>query len=431
MQANELTPNITVEMNARAPPVPQTLPDWIAVSLETEYYYDDLATISWYGRPRTGAQSPFNPLYTWTKEGTIIGGIWEGNPGNATITAIPWDNQTTALEVSNFLNYTMEHYVRFTSWPSLSIFNFTQYENSTFWEFNDAIASHAEFLNTTFYLVNNATKYLMNGFNATGIAARLTEYRIQLHWYEGVPDAEIQFNYTITDATELKNNTYIFSLGRAMGLTAPLNLTGTGTLTLNGPATRMILNGTPTDVFTEKVFPYYPIGIEEYSFVTTQRDFDYRIWYIEPESSLTITREFSTTALNRGDLLSIKITVINTGDVPFNQIIVSDVQAIETGIFQLVEGVASKQVFDLQTGANTTLEYTARAQVTGLYDYPAVYVAGIDFFTAQHIFTSSTETLTIGNGLLPSEVGLIQIGIVIIIITIALILLYRFRRRIF
>ncbi len=422
---------LTPEDNLRAPPVPQGSSEWIDVSLEVEYSYDDTATISWTGRPATGPSSPFNPLYNWTKSGSIEGGIYDENPGNATIIAIPWDNLTTAAEVADFLNYTMENYVRYTSWPSLSIFNFTEYENTTLWVFNDTIASHLEFFNTTLYHVVNATAYLVNGFNATGIIAAMTEYRIYLEWFEAQPIAEVTFSYTIENASLLAGDIYNFSLGRAMGLMAPLNLTGSGSLTIRGPYNRMITDGSPASAFVNKIFPYFPIGDEIYDFNETEQEFDYNVWYKEPISDISISREVTPTGLNRGGLIAVTITVINTGDVPFAEIIVGDVIAIETGMFQLVSGTASIRVFNLEPGANITLEYTAIALVTGVYDYPAVQVAGIDMFSNQFTFTSTSQSLTIGNGLTPNEIVLIQIAVALIIIVVVLLVLYRFRRRIF
>ncbi len=418
-------------LNSWAPPVPQAPPDWILVTLETEYTYDNSVTVSWYGRPSTGASSPFNPLYNWTKSGSISGGIYNGNPGNATIIAVPWDNTTTALEVRDFLNYSMENYIRYESWPALSTFNFTAYENQTLWEFNDRIASHEEFLNTTFFLVNNATSFLMNGFNASGIIASLTDYHIHLEWFEADPVAEVNFTYTVSNVIEERGGTSIFRLGKAMGNQAPLNLTGTGTLRINGPYNRVILNGTPIDIFENTTFPYYPIGVEEYNFDEFVREFDYTVWFNEGTSTMSVTRDFSTNSLNRGELLTVRITIRNTGNTPFSEVTISDIQAITTGMFQLVSGTASATVTNLHPGENVTLEYTSMALISGIFDYPSVEIVGIDLFANQYVFVSSTEPITIGSGLTPSELLVIEITIVAIIIVIIIIILYRFRRRIF
>lgn len=418
-----------LEANSNAPIIPSGLADWVGVSLESEYFYNDTAVISWSGQPRTMFQSPFNPLLNWTQSGTIEGGIWEGNPGNATITAIPLDNETTAAEAADFLNYTSINYVPLDGYPSFSNFNFTEYENATQWTFNDAIASHEIFLNLTFYQVDNATGYLINGFNATGIAAALSEYHVTLEWTDTT--ARVTFTYKIPGATELDGDAFIFSLGRAMGRTDPLILNGSGTFTVDGPYTRMITNGLPADIFENTTFPYFPIGTEEYDFNSIPRDFEYTIWYQESTSVLQVSREINTNLLRRGDNLIVKITVINTGDVPFSQVIINDLQAIEDGIFQLTGGTASTTIFDLQAGANVTIEYEVMAIVEGSYEYPAARVGGIDLFSDQYTFTSTTENLTITSGLLISETLLIQIGVVIIIIAIIGLLLYRFRRRIF
>ncbi len=417
---------------SRAPPVPQATGDWIDVNLDAEYTFDnDSVTISWTGRPRTGAQSPFNPLYNWTSAGYIDGGIWDGNPGNATIYAVAWDNTTTAAEVTDFLNHTMENYVRYESYPSLSIFNFTEYENQTTWLFNDGIASHEEFLNSTFYLVNNATAFLMDGFNATGIVAGLSEYHIHLEWFDSSPIANVTFTYTMESVIENQDGISVLRLGRAMGLTTPLSLTGEGRLTIRGPYNRVYLAGTPDWAFEGITFPYYPVGVEEYLFADSAQEFDYTISFQEGSSVLAITREFSTNVLNRGDILTVKITVENTGNTYFSTTTVRDVIAIETGIFELVGGVASKTEFDLQPGENVTLEYTAMALVAGIYEYPAVQAAGIDVFYSQNTFLGTTESITVGNGLTPNEITLIGIAVAVIVIIIILLILYRFRRRIF
>ncbi len=418
-----------LEVSAKTPMIPSGLADWVSVSLESEYFYNDTAVISWSGEPRTIDQSPFNPLLNWTQSGSIEGGIWNGNPGNATINAIPLDNETTAAEATDFLNYTATNYVPLDDWPSFSSFNFTEYENQTLWTFNDAIASHEMFLNLTFYQVNNATGYLINGFNATGIAAVVSEYRIYFEWSDS--DAHITFTYRIPGATELDGDTYIFSLGRAMGRTDPLTLNGTGTFTVDGPSDRMITDGLPVERFENATFPYFPIGVEEYNFNRNPQDFDYTVWFKVPTSALLVSREMNTSVLRRGDTLTVEITVINTGDVPFSQVIINDLQAIEEGIFQLTGGAASATVFDLPAEENVTLEYTVMAIVEGSYEYPAVRVIGVDFFSDQYTFTSTTESLTITSGLLASETLLIQIGVIIIIIAIIGLILYRFRRRIF
>jgi len=423
---------LNIPLISKSPPLPQITADWIDVNLDAEYTFnDDSVTIRWTGRPRTGAQSPFNPLYTWTSAGYIDGGIWEGNPGNATIYAVAWDNTTTAAEVTDFLNNTMENYIRYESYPSLSIFNFTEYENQTTWVFNDRIASHQEFLNDTIYLVNNATAYLMDGFNATGIAAGFTEYHIHLEWFLSEPVANVTLTYTIANVIENQGDISVFRLGRAMGLTAPLNLTGEGTLTIKGPYNRVILGGTPDWVFEDTTFPHYPIGVEEYVFDEDTEHFDYLISFQEGSSVLVITREFSANVLNRGDLLSVKITVENTGNTHFSDVVISDITSIEKGVFQLVHGIASTHVFDLQPSENVTLEYMAMALQSGIYEYPMVQAVGIDVFSGQYTFISTSESITIGSGLTPNEISLIGGIITVIVIVIILLILYRFRRRIF
>jgi hypothetical protein len=424
-------------VDAQAPPVPQDPPDWISVSLDATYHYNNSATISWYGMPRTGAQSPFNPLFAWTANGSIEGGFWDGNPGNATITAMPWDNETTALEVQNFLNTTMDNYVRCTSWPTLAAYNFTEYENTTLWVFNDVISSHEEFLNTTFYHVNNATEYLMDGFNATEIASHLLEYRIYLEWNED--NSTVTFSYKIDNATDQNGDTYIFSLGRAKGQSLPLNLTGPGRLTLHGPYNRMIINGTPSEATNNGIYPWFPIGDEVHDFTDTLRAFNYTVWFREPISALTITRTFlrngvqSSTipTLSRGEQISVELIVTNIGDTRFNQIQIRDVQAIEDGMFQLTQGSASLQVENLDPGENSTIQYTIMATTAGTYEFPEASAVGTDLFFEQFIVQTSAFTMAIGSGLLPSELLMIEMGIATITIVVVILILYRFRHRIF
>jgi hypothetical protein len=425
-------PESSSPLNVNAPAAPQSTPDWLDVHLEAEYTFDnDSVIVSWTGRPRTNQESPFNPLYNWTKSGYIDGGIWDGNPGNVSIHAVAWDNATTAAEVRDFLNHTMVNYVRFTSFPSLSIFNFTEYENQTMWVFNDAIASHEEFLNTTFYLVNNATGYLMDGFNATGIAADLTDYHIHLEWFENEPIAQVNFTYTIANVIEAQDEAFVFRLGRALGLTAPLNFTGQGQLTIHGPFNRVYLEGSPELAFGDTVFPWYPIGVEAFGFSDETSEFDYTIRFQEGSSVLSVDREFSSTIINRGDYLSVRIVVENIGNTIFSEATVRDVIPIETGVFQLISGAASMTVFNLQPGENVTLEYTVMALASGIYEYPEVQIVGTDVFSAQYTFTSSTQQFTIGSGLIPNEVTLIGLVVALIIIVVILLILYRFRRRIF
>jgi hypothetical protein len=419
-------------LNMNAPPLPQTTPSWIDVTLDAEYTFDnDSVMIRWSGRPRTTVQSPFNSLYNWTRSGYIDGGIWDGNPGNATIHAVAWGNTTTASEVKDFLNHTMVNYVRYDSYPSLSIFNFTEYENQTIWVFNDAIAAHDEFLNTTFHLVNNASAYLMDGFNVTGIMADLSDYHIHLEWFEDEPVANVTISYTIDNVIDTIAGVSEFRLGRALGLTAPLNLTGQGTLTIQGPYNRVYLDGSPDLAFGETIFPYYPIGVESFGFSSDTTEFDYTISFQEGSSVLSIWREFSTTVINRGNILNVRIVVENTGNTIFSEATVRDVIPIETGVFQLVSGEAAITVFNLQPGENVTLDYAAMALVSGIYEYPEVQVLGTDVFSRQNTFTSTTQSLTIINGLTPNELTLIGIAVAIIIIVVIILILYRFRRRIF
>jgi uncharacterized repeat protein (TIGR01451 family) len=191
------------------------------------------------------------------------------------------------------------------------------------------------------------------------------------------------------------------------------------------------LDGTPSWIFEDKTFPFYPIGTEEFSLPDSTENFDYWISFQEGSSVLSITREFNTNVLARGEFLTVSIVVENTGNTVFTEAIIRDVLPIEAGIFQLVGGIASTTIENLHPDDNVTLEYTVMALQAGVYEYPAVVAVGLDLFSSQYTFTSSTESITIGSGLIPSELTLIGIVVAIIVIFIILLILYRFRRRIF
>ncbi|MFX1561804.1 MAG: hypothetical protein ACFFDP_00660 [Promethearchaeota archaeon] len=420
----------SLSLKENTPTTPNGLPDWIDITFQTHYFYNDSATVQWHGRTRWSVASPYNPLYNWTTDGTIEGGVWNGNPGNATITVTAKNNETQSEVVADFLNYTMENYVRFTSWPSLSIFNFTEYENTTSWVFVDSIASPTEFLNTTFHLVQNGTEFLANGFNATGIAESVTEWRVFMQWNE--TDSVLDFSYKIRNATTLESNTYIFSLGRALGRTTPLKFTGIGNIIVRGPYDRMIINATPTDFYSGINFPYFPIGQETFSLSEIiEYNFDMIVWFCQPISGINLERQLSTTSLARGQIITVTVTATNTGNLTLSNLYINDLDGILSGFFTLVSGNASMFKPILEAGSNVTMEYSMMAIQSGSIDLAAAIVTAIDILQNEFTEFTGTALINISAGLLPSEIQLSLISIGAVIAFIICLILYRFRRRIF
>ncbi|MDO8055820.1 MAG: hypothetical protein Q6361_03085, partial [Candidatus Hermodarchaeota archaeon] len=133
----------------------------------------------------------------------------------------------------------------------------------------------------------------------------------------------------------------------------------------------------------------------------------------------------------RGEQVSVEINVTNIGATRFNQILIQDVQAIEDGMFQLTQGSASLQVESLDPGESASIQYTIMATTAGQYEFPEATAVGTDLFFAQFSFMTSAFSVVIGNGILPTELVLIEIGIAIVVIVIISLLLYRFRHRFF
>ncbi len=276
------TPQEECRVAAVQPPVPQ-IENWSA-TLYARYSYDDAVSVMWEGRP-LNESSPYLPLLNWTLNGTISGILNTGSVGNATIDVYPNDtyNETEVIE---FLNYTMEHYIQCSSWPSLSIYNFADYENQMHWSFNDTIvdnateaafiASTTSLLNNTFRLVENASAYLIDGFDPEGIAENLSEFQFLMQW--NTSHHLLRFSYLIENATiQEDENVFVFSLGRALGRTTPLILTGVGNVTVEGPFDQMILEATPDTWFPGITSPDYRLV---WTFVITSDvpvDFDITI----------------------------------------------------------------------------------------------------------------------------------------------------------
>lgn len=420
-----------IQEQGQVPPLTPGLPDWVNVSLQAAYFYNDSATVTWHGAPRTNATSPYKQLYslfgTYMVSGSIEGGVWTGNPGNATI-RVAVRNNPSAATAKDFLNYTMMHYVRFVSWPSLSIFNFTAYQNKTSWVFTDAIASPEELLNTTFHLVNNATKYLTNGFNATGIAAAVSQWRVRMAWSQTTD--LLDFSYSLRNATLPEGNNLVFRLGRAMGRTTPLTLAGNGTIRITGPYDRMILNATPSSLYPGISFPYFPIGEEVFTVTTSAtQPFDLTVHFCQPVSGLSITRQLSRTDLLRGEILEVTVTVTNTGNLSMSDVAAEDAGGILSGIFALVTGSVSTFQPRLGAGQSFTMKYAVMALQTGTAELPPAHVSAVDILQNEFVRTTAAAFVTIGVGMLPSEVTLLFAGMVFLVVLLVLVALYVWRRR--
>jgi hypothetical protein len=71
------------------------------------------------------------------------------------------------------------------------------------------------------------------------------------------------------------------------------------------------------------------------------------------------------------------------------------------------------------------------ATTAGQYEFPEATAVGTDLFFEQYSIQTASFSIAIGNGILPSELVLIEIGIASIIIVIVILVLYRFRHRFF
>ena len=425
-QITSLRTSLTMVASSDRAPPPPGVPDWRDVTVQTHYFYNDSVNVSWKGSPWWTVSSPYNPLFNWTDNGTIVGGVWPGNPGNATIDVMIGTNDTTSEEVTDFLNYTMENYVRFTSWPSLSIFNFDDYENETHWVFEDAIASSEELLNTTFHLVSNATAFLADGFNATGIAENVTQWRVFMQWNE--TGSALEFSYTIRNATLLQGDDYVFSLARAFGRTTPLTLTGNGTIRIQAPFDRMVLNGTPSHLYPGVTFPQFPIGEDYYYLNETDQDFDLVIRFRQSTGGLSIIREVSSSSIARGQTVVINVTFVNTGTRPLHDIYVDDLSSILCGAFAMVSGSASLVKSYLAGGEAFSMQYVLVALQQGVFQFDGAEITATDILQNAYFRSTSTITITVVAGLLSSEISLIIIAIGFVALVIIIILL-RWRLR--
>ncbi|MFX1474315.1 MAG: hypothetical protein ACFFCO_02400 [Promethearchaeota archaeon] len=426
-QATSPQTSIAIEAPNDITPPPPGTPDWRNVKALVEYFYNDSVNVSWKGKPWALYISPFRFLTDWTDNGTIEGGVWPGNPGNATIDAKIGNNETTSEEVADFLNFTMENYVRFASWPSLSIFNFDDYENETHWVFEDAIASSEEFLNTTFHLVSNGTAFLADGFNATGIVQNATQWRILMHWND--TGGGLEFSYTMRNATKLQGADYIFSLARAFGQATPLTLSGNASLTIQAPYDRVVYNATPSYLYPNVSFPQFPIGEEYFVINETDQDFDLLIKFRQSTGGLEITRNISSNSIARGQTVVINVTFFNTGTRPLYNIEVRDLSSILSGAFDLVSGSASLVLSSLAAGESVTMQYVLMALQQGTFILEGAEISATDVLDYEYFRSTSTDTITVGAGLLSSEIFLMIIAVGFIVLVIILVILrWRFRR---
>lgn len=294
--------------------------------------------------------------------------------------------------------------------------------------FTDAIASPVEFLNTTFHLVNDGTKYLANGFNATGIAAAVTQWRIRMTW--SLTNDSLRFSYSLRNATLTQGSDLVFRLGRAMGRTSPLTLAGNGTVTITGPYDRMILNATPSTLFPGISFPYFPIGEEVFTVTTsTSLPFDLTVHFRQPVSDLSITRQLSRTDLLRGETLEVTVTVTNAGNLSMSDVFISDSGGILSGVFALVAGSVSTFRPALAAGQSLTMKYTLMALQTGTALLPPARVSAVDMLQNEFVRTTTTAFVAIGGGMLPGEAALLLDGVVFLVALLVLVALYIWRRR--
>jgi hypothetical protein len=426
-QATSLQTSLEVDaIGENAPPLPG-IPNWRNSSVDVQYFYNDSANVSWKGRPWSNPVSPLRYLLDWTDNGTIIGGVWPGNPGNATIDVKIGNNETTSEEVTDFLNFTMENYVQFSSYPSLSIFNFDDYENETHWVFEDSIASAEAFLNTTFYLVENATAFLVDGFNATGIAANASRWRVYMQW--NATSSRLEFSYTIRNATLLQETDYVFSLSRAFGRVTPLTLSGNGTLTITAPYDRVVFNATPSHLYPNVSFPQFPLGEEKFYIGEPDQDFDIVIRFQQSTGGLEITRSVDPTNLARGQTLVVNVTFVNTGTRPLHDIIVEDLSGILSGAFVLISGSASLNLPYLAGGESVSMVYVLMALQPGVWQLEGAEITATDILQDGYHRSTDGTAVTVGTGLLSSEITLlfIAVGIVALIIVI-IVVRWRLRR---
>ncbi len=428
--SNQAIVSTSTKEVCKNPSLPQEPPAWINTSIETRYFYNDSAQLEWFGQPRSSLESPYNQLLNWTTSGTIEAGVWPGNPGNATITATT-ESDYNETETIGFLNYTMENFVRFASYPSLSIFNFSEYVNASIWIFTDTVASPTELFNTTFHLVQNATYHFIDGFNVTGLIENIENWRILMQWNTGTLDS-LFFSYSIRNVTTYNGENYIFSLGRTFGRTTPLEFSGTGTLRIQGPYDRMILNATPSSYYSSITFPYFPIGEETFEFPDLlSEEFDLTHKFNQPSSSIAISREVSSTQVARGQIITINVTVTNTGEVPFSEVTINDQGGILSGAFALIEGTTSRILLQLDAGESASMAYSVMPLQSGAIELPSASVFTIDLLSNQLVDTTDPITINVGAGMLPSEQTFLIFGIAALIFIIVILVLYRFRRRIF
>ena len=233
----------------------QGVTDWENVTLQVGFDYNDFVDVWWWGNPTNYSAPPFGALYNWTLNGTIDSWVVGGNVpySEMNVTA---NAQYSATEIETFFNYTMTHFVEFDDVSQAAI-DFNSYANQLNWTFTGNLTSTVSLLNMTIRLVENGTQFLTNGFYPFGIAANLTDCHIHIEW--GVMNTGIWMNYRIANATEVHDQSFVFSMARALGRSSPLTLNGSGTVILLGPANFIISEATPINLFQNWTIPFGPM----------------------------------------------------------------------------------------------------------------------------------------------------------------------------
>lgn len=223
----------------------QGVTDWENVTLQAAFDYSDAVDVWWWGTPTNYSAPPFGNLYNWTLNGTIDSWVMGGGLPYSVIN-VTADAQYSATVVEDFFNYTKTHFAEFDA-PSQAAINFNNYANQLNWTFTGNLTSTVSLLSMTIRLVENGTQFLTNGFSPLGIAANLTDCHVHFEW--SAINTGLWMHYRIVNATTLHEETYQFSLARALGQTTPLTLNGSGTLILIGPPNFVITDATPSDLF--------------------------------------------------------------------------------------------------------------------------------------------------------------------------------------
>jgi hypothetical protein len=123
------------------------------------------------------------------------------------------------------------------------------------------------------------------------------------------------------------------------------------------------------------------------------------------------------------------VTVINTGNLSMFNIILEDTGGILSGIFALVAGSASTVQARLDPAESLTLQYVLMPLLTGTAELPPARVSAVDFLQNEIIRTTTAASITIGAGMLPSEVTLLSVGVGILVALLVVTVLFICHRR--